>query len=60
MKKYSFEDVDCCEMCGDRTKNHRVLGQRLNSSQGLSPKKKQGISVSVKECNSCGLIYSLS
>jgi len=58
MKKYSFEDVDCCEMCGDRTKNHRVLGQRLNSSQGLSPKKKQGISVSVKECNSCGLIYS--
>ena len=42
MKKYTFEDVDCCEMCGDSTKNHRVLGQRLNSSQGLSLKKSKG------------------
>jgi len=37
---------------------HKLLGQRLNRSQGLSPKKKAGISVSVKKCAQCGLIYS--
>jgi len=58
VKKYFFEDVTNCEMCGDVTTFHKVLGQRLNVSQGLSPKKKTGISVSVKRCNKCGLIYS--
>ena len=45
-------------MCGDNTKNHKVIGQRLNQSQGLNPKKKSGISVSVKKCTNCSLIYS--
>jgi SAM-dependent methyltransferase len=57
-KRYCFEDVLMCEMCDDETSTHKVLGQRLNQSQGLHPKRKTGISVSVKKCGRCKLIYS--
>lgn len=56
--QYSFETVTNCEMCGDPVTNHKVLGQRLNLSQGLSPKSKTGISVSVMKCKKCELIYA--
>jgi 2-polyprenyl-3-methyl-5-hydroxy-6-metoxy-1,4-benzoquinol methylase len=56
--QYYFEKNTHCEMCGDSTENHKILGQRLNQSQGLNPKKKSGISVSVKRCSNCNLIYS--
>lgn len=56
--KYYFDTIDYCEMCGDSTAHHIVLGQRLNKSQGLSPKKKTGISVSVQKCSKCNLIYA--
>ena len=56
--RYYFEEIINCEMCGDSTINHRLLGQRLNQFQGLSPRKKAGISVSVKKCTRCNLIYS--
>jgi len=60
MKKlrYTFEEVQACEMCGDKASNHKILGQRLNRSQGLKPKSKTGISVSVMKCTNCELIYS--
>ena len=45
-------------MCGDDTTHHKILGQRLNTSQGIRPKKKTGISVSVKQCTNCQLNYS--
>jgi SAM-dependent methyltransferase len=45
-------------MCGDKADGHRVIGQRLNKSQGFRPKSKSGIGVSVKRCSRCGLIYS--
>jgi SAM-dependent methyltransferase len=45
-------------MCGDSTEHHKVIGQRLNKSQGYSPRSKFGISVTVKRCKNCGLIYS--
>ncbi len=45
-------------MCGDNTASHKILGQRLNKSQGLNPKRIAGISVSVKKCSKCELIYS--
>jgi len=45
-------------MCGDKTENHKVLGQRLNKSQGFRPKTKTGISVAIVKCSNCGLIYS--
>jgi len=47
-----------CEMCGDSTVKHKILGQRLNGHVGFKPRKKSGISVSVKKCNNCQLIYS--
>ena len=55
---YSFEEISTCEMYGDKTDAHIVLGQRLNQSQGLNPKKETGISVSVKKCTNCQLIYA--
>ena len=56
--KYLFKEITECEMCLSSTKDDKVLGQRLNKSQGLRPKKKTGISVSIKKCKNCGLIYS--
>jgi SAM-dependent methyltransferase len=58
MLKYSFEEIARCEMCSSPTDNHKVLGQRLNQSQGLRPKSKTGISVSIKKCSDCNLIYA--
>ncbi|MCJ8291931.1 MAG: class I SAM-dependent methyltransferase [Crocinitomicaceae bacterium] len=58
MLKYRFKKIDHCEMCGSKTSNHKVLGQRLNQSQGFRPKKKNGISVSIQKCKVCNLIYS--
>lgn len=58
MKQYYFKDISVCEMCGDSTKNHKVLGQRLNKKQGFRAKRVTGISVSVVKCTNCELIYS--
>ena len=56
-KQYFFEDVSVCEMCHDDVTNHKILGQRLNQSQGIFPRRKSGISVSVLKCSKCNLIY---
>ena len=56
--RYKFDWVSNCEMCDDKTENHKIIGQRLNTSQGLHPKSKIGISVSVQKCSNCGLLYS--
>ena len=45
-------------MCGADTSTHKVLGKRLNKSQGKNPKRKLGITTTVCECTNCGLIYS--
>jgi ubiquinone/menaquinone biosynthesis C-methylase UbiE len=58
MKKYIFKEIFVCEMCGDKADNHKVLGQRLNKSQGYKPKRKGGITVSILKCTNCELIYS--
>lgn len=57
-RKYIFQEVLQCEMCGSPTDKHKVNGQCLNQSQGLKPKTKVGISVSVLRCTNCGLHYS--
>ena len=44
-------------MCGAETGNHKILGQRINRSQGFNPKNKNGISVSIQQCRKCELIY---
>jgi len=55
---YTFHEVSACNMCGASSQESRILGQRLNKSLGLRPKKRHGIAVSVMRCESCGLIYS--
>lgn len=55
---YRFYPVSHCNMCGSDTSFHKIVGHRLNQSQGLSPKKKHGITVTVKKCRKCGLIFS--
>lgn len=57
-KKYTFEEVTRCEMCGDPSERHKVLGLRLNVSQGLRPGSKSGIAVGVKRCSNCDLVYA--
>ncbi len=57
-QQYYFDQIFHCEMCGSPVADHTILGQRLNQSQGLNPKKAAGISVSVMKCSNCNLIYS--
>ena len=53
--EYKLVFRDECEMC--KSKDVKLLGKRLNTAQGKKPKNKVGISVSIMECNKCGLIY---
>lgn len=54
---YRFYPVSNCNMCGSGSDRHKIIGTRLNQSQGLSPKKKTGIAVTVLKCRDCGLIF---
>jgi 2-polyprenyl-3-methyl-5-hydroxy-6-metoxy-1,4-benzoquinol methylase len=45
-------------MCNAKSEKFKTIGQRLNCSQGLNPKNKIGISVSVIKCKNCNLIFS--
>jgi 2-polyprenyl-3-methyl-5-hydroxy-6-metoxy-1,4-benzoquinol methylase len=45
-------------MCGSVTDGHKVMGKRLNKSQGRNPYSKVGITVTVCKCTDCGLVYS--
>jgi len=45
-------------MCGSAADKHKILGQRLNQSQGFNPKSKIGITTSVMKCTNCNLIFS--
>jgi 2-polyprenyl-3-methyl-5-hydroxy-6-metoxy-1,4-benzoquinol methylase len=54
---YRFSYLPCCEMCGELSDNHKILGQRLNMSQGLRPRRLKGITTTVVQCKGCGLIY---
>ena len=56
--RYRFDKISHCNMCGDDTSSHKVLGHRLNGQTGLRPQNKKGITVTVARCSNCGLIYS--
>lgn len=45
-------------MCGSPVENFKILGKRLNCSQGINPKNKIGISTTVVKCSNCSLIFS--
>jgi 2-polyprenyl-3-methyl-5-hydroxy-6-metoxy-1,4-benzoquinol methylase len=55
---YKFYPVTHCNMCGSDPSFHKLMGHRLNQSQGFSPKNKLGISVSIQKCRKCGLVFS--
>jgi 2-polyprenyl-3-methyl-5-hydroxy-6-metoxy-1,4-benzoquinol methylase len=57
-KRYYFNYIDSCNMCGSNTDKHKILGKRLNASQGKNPKSKIGITTTIVKCSNCGLIYS--
>jgi len=56
-KKYTFKSIDKCNMCGAASSEFRILGKRLNTSQGQDPQNKVGISVTVQQCEKCKLIF---
>jgi ubiquinone/menaquinone biosynthesis C-methylase UbiE len=56
--KYYFEDIQNCNMCEAPIDEARVLGKRMNRSQGVRPKGKIGISTTVMQCQICDLIFS--
>lgn len=55
---YQFVNIDKCNMCGHPTDDAKVLGRRLNGTQGKRPKKKVGITTTVMQCKKCQLIFS--
>ena len=55
---YYFNYIERCNLCESGSDKHKILGQRLNQSQGFNPKSKIGISTSVLKCKDCGLIFS--
>ncbi len=56
MRSYSFRMVTECDMCG--ATRFRLLGLRMDGRQGMRPKAAQGIAVSIKQCEDCGLIFA--
>ena len=55
---YHFTSIGICPMCNTSTASARTLGMRLNRSQGLKPREKTGIAVSICKCSDCGLNFS--
>lgn len=58
IRRYLFSETDRCNMCGEPVSTAKILGMRLNKSQGVSPKSKVGISVGVMQCSHCGLNFA--
>ena len=52
---YEFQQVSACDMCGST--EFRTLGLRLDSSQGLNPRRAGRIGIPIKQCQ-CGLIFA--
>lgn len=55
---YTFHEVVNCNMCNSERTSHKILGRRMNKSQGRSPHKKTGLTTSVVKCKNCGLVFS--
>lgn len=53
--KYTFRKIENCSFCG--SPDFKILGKRLNASQGRNPKKKQGITTTIVKCKRCELIF---
>jgi len=58
MNNYTFQHIAYCNICGSNSSEFKILGKRLNQSQGKKPKKKFGITTSIVRCKKCALIFS--
>lgn len=58
VKTYKFVQQDECNMCGNPTGSAKVLGMRLNQSQGSDPRGKTGIGVTICKCARRGLNFA--
>ena len=56
--KYTFLPIENCNMCGANESRFKILGKRLNQSQGMRPCRKFGITTTIVKCKNCGLIFS--
>ncbi|TAH40305.1 MAG: class I SAM-dependent methyltransferase [Bacteroidetes bacterium] len=56
--RYKFNSITQCNMCSSNPDQHKLLGKRLNKSQGRSPRKRIGITTTICKCKNCGLIFS--
>ncbi len=56
--RYYFNYIDQCNMCGSPVSGHRILGKRMNRSQGRNPSGLTGITTTIAKCTNCHLIYS--
>ena len=57
VRSYDFNPVTRCNMCGAEEEAFRVVGRRMSTSQGLFPKRKRGIALTVLRCGRCGLLF---
>jgi 2-polyprenyl-3-methyl-5-hydroxy-6-metoxy-1,4-benzoquinol methylase len=59
MKKitYTLIPVENCDLCDAGNSQFKILGKRLNGSQGFFPKNKIGITTTVVKCKNCGLVF---
>src|SRR5690242_11514322 len=53
-----FDGVTYCNMCAAPVSKARVLGRRLNVSQGLRPTRRVGVSTTIMRCRRCGLVFA--
>jgi ubiquinone/menaquinone biosynthesis C-methylase UbiE len=58
VRTYQLRDVDCCEICLASINTSRILGLRLDRSQGLNPRNKTGAAVTIHRCTMCDFVYS--
>jgi 2-polyprenyl-3-methyl-5-hydroxy-6-metoxy-1,4-benzoquinol methylase len=56
--QFEFTPVSHCVMCGSHDSKSKLKGFRMNSSQRNINKKASAISLAIKQCSGCGLIYS--
>jgi len=55
--KYTYFPVENCNMCGADRSRFKVLGKRLNQSQGIRPRTKSGLTTTIIQCKNCELIF---
>jgi ubiquinone/menaquinone biosynthesis C-methylase UbiE len=56
--QYTFKNIEHCNLCGASTAGAKVLGRRMNCSQGARPSKKVGISTTIMQCRTCSLVFA--